>query len=158
MPLPIITSTQVGDYFLQTARNADWVAVASKDIVVHEAQTWLGQLCLDSTRSCCGLNFVDAWLMAVSEVSLALSQNPNAVIPSGVTTSTGTKGAIKSQKLGDLQQDFYDVKDGSASTGGRFGPNDPKILQAFDWVYDILSCYLVGVRIGKSGLILRVRS
>ena len=156
MPLPVITSTQVGDYFSQTARNADWVAVANKDIAVHEAQTWLGQLCLDSTKSCCGLNFVDAWLMAVSEVSLALSQNPGAIIGGGVNTS-GTKGAIKSQKLGDLQQDFYDVKD-SVLSGSRFGSNDPKILQAFDWVYDILSCYLVGVRIAKSGLILRVRS
>jgi hypothetical protein len=89
---------------------------------------------------CCGRVFADAWVEAVSELALALSKNPNAIISGGVASS-GSQGAIKSNKLGDLQQDFYDTKDGQHSTS-KYGPHSPKVLQSFPWLGDILGCWM----------------
>ena len=139
MALPVVTVTQADDYFLKTPRNAEWAAVTDHQIWLNEAQKYLGQLCYDEDADCCDRVFADEWTAAVSELALALSKNPTAII--GGTASTGATGAVKSQKLGDLQQDYYDVKDGQSS-GSKYGPQAPKVLQAFPWLGDFLGCWL----------------
>ena len=85
------------------------------------------------------MTFAEAWTATVSEAALALSKAPSAVIGGGAVTST--TGAIKEQKLGDLMQSYYDVKDGQA-TSSKYGPNAPMILQKFPWISDLLGCYM----------------
>ena len=85
------------------------------------------------------MTFAEAWTATVSEVALALSKAPSAVIGGGAVTST--QGAIKSQKLGDLQQDFYDTKSGQETTT-KYGKNAPMILQKFPWISDLFGCYM----------------
>lgn len=142
-------------YFLTTPREAEWIAVPNQQPWLNEAYKWLAQLCVDQTKQCCGMSFDEAWIAANGELALALSQNPNAII--GGATTTGAQGAIKEQKLGDLSQSFYDTKDGQA-TATRFGPNDPKVLQAFPWIADLLDCYLTLSRLTGTRVIARVRS
>jgi hypothetical protein len=91
-------------------------------------------------------------VQATAELALGLHQNKTAII--GGSTSTGTTGAIKSQKLGDLQQDYYDVKDGQTTTG-KVSSTAPLILQRFSWLIDLLApCYLEG-SFGRSRIISR---
>lgn len=140
MTLPVVTVPNADAYFLTTPRSAEWVAVADQQIWLNESQRYLGQLCVDQDADCCGMSFADAWTSTVSEVALALSKDSTAVI--GGVSSIGTTGAIKSQKLGDLQQDFYDAK-GWQSGGSKYGPNAPAILQKFSWIDDLLGCYMI---------------
>ena len=140
-PLPGITVPDADRYFATTPRNTEWVALApNQQVWLNESQRYLEQLCFDQGADCCGKSFEDAWEAVVSEVALALSKNPTAVIGGGAV-STGTIGAIKSQKLGDLQQDFYDVKSGSSTTS-KYGPNAPAILQRFPWISDFVGCWM----------------
>jgi hypothetical protein len=139
--LPVATVPDADKYFATTPRNAEWAALApNQQVWLNESQRYLEQLCFDQGADCCGKSFEDAWEAVVSEVALALSKNPTAVIGSGAA-STGTTGAIKSQKLGDLQQDFYDVKLGGSTTS-KYGPNAPAILQRFPWISDFVGCWM----------------
>ena len=142
-------------YFLTTPRAADWVAVPDQTPWLNEAYKWLAQLCVDQTKDCCGLSFDDAWIAANGELALALSQNPNAII--GGVSTTGAQGSLKRNQLGDLVQEFYDTKDGQL-TAARFGPNDPRVLQAFPWIADLLDCYLTLSKSSGTRVIARVRS
>ena len=151
-----VTNADANAYFATTPRDAEWIATTSQDIWLTEAWRMLSTLCFDDTAACCGPSFADAWVSSNSELALALSKSPNAILGGGAA-SGGTMGAIKEQKLGGLSQSFYDVKDGTVSTS-RFGPNDPLVLVKFPWLYELLKCYLVGITSGSSGLILRVRS
>ena len=139
MTLPVVTVTQAGDYFLKTPRNAEWVVVTDHQIWLNEAQKYLGQLCFDTERDCCGRLFADEWTAAVSELALALSKNPNAIIGSGATA--GASGLVKRQKLGDLEVE-YDNFQWQAAVTGKYGPQAPKVLQAFPWLGDFLGCWL----------------
>lgn len=148
------TQAEVDAYFLTTPRAAEWAAVTTPDIWLNEAYRWLGQLCVDPLKVCCGMTFAQAWVAAIGELALSLSKNPTALI-GGVATA-GAQGAIKRNQLGDLVQEFYDTKDGQA-TASRFGPNDPVVLQKWPWIYDLLGCYL-NVPVGGTRVIARVRS
>ena len=139
MTLPTVTVPDATTYFLTTPRNAEWVALTDQQIWLNESQRYLKQLCVDETADCCGMTFAEAWTATVSEVALALSKDSTAVIGGGAVTST--QGAIKSQKLGDLQQDFYDTKSGQETTA-KYGKNAPMILQKFSWIGDLLGCYM----------------
>ena len=141
MTLPVVTVPDATTYFLTTPRNAEWVALTDQQIWLDESQRYLKQLCVDETADCCGMTFAEAWTATVSEVALALSKDSTAVIGGGAVTST--QGAIKSQKLGDLQQDFYDTKSGQETTT-KYGKNAPMILQKFPWIGDLLGCYMTG--------------
>ena len=141
MTLPVVTVPDATTYFLTTPRNADWVALTDQQIWLNESQRYLGQLCFDQAADCCGKTFADAWTGAASELALALSKNPTAVIGSGA--STGTTGAIKEQKLGDLMQSYYDTKSGQETTA-KYGKNAPMILQKCPWIGDLLGCYMTG--------------
>ena len=138
-PLPGITVPDADGYFATTPRNAEWVALApNQQVWLNESQRYLEQLCFDQGADCCGKSFEDAWEAVVSEVALALSKNPTAVVGGGAASTTG---AIKSQKLGDLQQDFYDTKGGQEATA-KYAKNAPIILQKFPWISDLLGCYM----------------
>ena len=153
--LPVVSVAGADAYFVTTPREAAWVALTDHQVWLNESLRYLSQLCVDETADCCGMTFAAAWVATVSEVALALSKDPTAVLGGGAA-STGTKGAIKSQKLGDLQQDFYDVKDGQA-TSSKYGPNAPMILQKFPWISDLFGCYMTQ-GYGSSRVIARVRS
>mgnify|MGYP000276332581 FL=1 len=134
-PLPVVTVPDADAYFLTTPRNAEWLAIGpNHQIWLNESQRYLGQLCFDQNADCCGKTFADAWTGAVSELALALSKNPSAVIGGGVSTS----GAVKRNKLGDLEQEFFDP--GNAAT--KVSSSAPLILQAFPWLTDWLGCWL----------------
>lgn len=154
MTLPVVTVAQADAYFLTTPRSAAWAAVADQQIQLNEANRWLGALCFDQTRDCCGRVFADAYTEAVSELALALSQNPTALI--GGATVSATTGAIKANRLGELSQEFYEPKSAPAAAS-RYGPTAPLVLQRFPFLGDVIGCWL-NVATGSSRIIARVRS
>ena len=137
--LPVVSVAGADAYFVTTPREAEWVAVGDKQVWLNESLKYLGQLCIDQSADCCGMTFAEAWTATLSEVALALSKDSAAVIGGGAVTST--TGAIKSQKLGDLQQDFYDTKSGQETTT-KYGKNAPMILQKFPCISDLFGCYM----------------
>lgn len=154
MTLPTITPAIADAYFLTTPRNADWGAATDHQIWLNEANRWLGALCFDQAKDCCGRSFDAAYTEAVSELALALSKSPAALVGGGAASSSA--GAVKRNQLGDLVQEFYDVKDaGTAAT--KYGPSAPLVLQRFPFLGDIIGCWL-NVATGSSRIIARVRS
>lgn len=154
MTLPTITPAMADAFFLPTPREPDWGAVTQKQAWINEANRWLGALCFDQKKNCCGRDFDAAYTEAISELALALSKNPTALVDP--TAAHNTTGAIKRNQLGDLAQEFYDVKD-KAATATKYGPNSPLVLQRFPWLGDIVGCWL-NVAVGNSRVIARVRS
>ena len=134
MTLPVVTVPDATTYFLTTPRNAEWVALTDQQVWLNESQRYLGQLCFDQAADCCGKTFADAWKGAASELALALSKNPAAVIGSGASTS----GAVKRNKLGDLEQEFFEP----VNAVSKVSSSAPLILQAFPWLTDWLGCWL----------------
>jgi len=153
--LPTITPAMADAYFLTTPRNADWNAATDHQIWLNEANRWLGALCFDQGKDCCGRSFDAAYTEAISELALALSKSPTALVGGGAS-SGGASGAVKRNQLGDLVQEFYDVKDGAATTT-KYGPNSPLVLQRFPFLGDVIGCWL-NVSTGGSRIIARVRS
>jgi hypothetical protein len=154
MALPTVTVTDADVYFSSTPRDGAWQATTDKDIWVDEATTWLAALCWDDKATCCGNDFNDAYIRAVSELALALSLNPTALIGGGVA-STGTTGAVKRQKLGDLEVEYFPVgSGGSSSTPGT--TKGPLVLRTFPWLRDIIGCWVLNS--GANQLAYRVRS
>jgi hypothetical protein len=155
MTLPTITEAMADAYFATTPRQAAWAAVVSPDIVLTEAQTWLSALCWDEKATCCGHSFDTAYTRAVSELALALSLNPTALIGTG-TASTGTTGAIKRQKLGDLEVEFHPISSGSTATATPGTTKGPLVLRTFPWLREIVGCWVLNG--GANQLAYRVRS
>jgi len=153
MALPVIDATDATAYFAGTVREAAWTAVVDPDAQLNEAQRWLGSLCWDETKDCCGRDFEEAYLSAVCELALALSANPTAII--GGATAGATQ-LVKRQKLGDLEIE-YQAPSGESLRSERYGPNAPLVLQRFPWLGDVLGCWL-NVPTGSSRIIARVRS
>ena len=154
MTLPAIDNTDATAYFAGTVREAAWVAVTDPDAQLIEAQRWLGALCWDETKDCCGRDFVEAYTSAVCELALALSANATAII--GGAASSGGAQLVKRQKLGDLEVEYQAPSAGTV-VAGRYGPDAPFVLQRFPWIGDILGCWLK-VSTGGSRIIARVRS
>ena len=132
--LPVVTVPDATAYFATTPRSAEWVALTDQQIWLNESQRYLGQLCFNQDADCCGMSFADAWKGAASELALALSKNPTAVIGSGASSS----GVVKRNKLGDLEQEFFEP--GHAVS--KVSSSAPLILQAFPWLTDWLGCWL----------------
>ena len=154
MALPTIDNTDATAYFAGTVREAAWAAVTDPEAQLIEAQRWLGALCWDETKDCCGRDFIEAYTSAICELALALSTNATAII--GGAASSGAAQMVKRQKLGDLEVE-YQVPTADTSAAGRYGPNAPFVLQRFPWIGDILGCWLKG-SYGSSRIIARVRS
>ena len=83
---------------------------------------------------------------------LALQLHTAPPVPGGGTQ--GATGSIKKQKLGDLEQEFYDVKEGIST---KVDANAPLILQQYPYLVDLLGCWS-NTSTGGSRLLLRVRS
>jgi hypothetical protein len=141
-------------YFLTSFNGAAWAAltVGQKDLALKEAYRWLDTLCWKK-EDCCGRDFEQAFLAAAAELALALHTNPTAIIGA---PSSGTTGEVKRVKLGDLEQEFFQAREGATSTG-RVGSKAPLVLQRFPFLYDMLSCWIHGSW-GSSGVIARYRS
>ena len=157
MTLPLITPAMANTYFATTPRDAQWSAIRGADqtISLTEAQTWLGQLCWNTTADCCGNTFDASYTRAVSELALALHSNPTALIGGGAATAA--LGPVKRQKLDALEVEYFDPR-GSGSTATATAPTakGPLVLQRFPWLKDIIGCFLTNT--GSSNLIRRVRS
>ena len=147
MALPVVSLAQASAYFLNTPRNAEWVAVADQQIWLNEAQRLLGALCFDEKADCCGRLFSDAWTEAISELALELQKNP--------TAATGGSGAagIKKAQLGGLSVEYFD----GAAPSTKVSGNAPLVLQAFPWLTDTLGCWLKTAT-GSNRILARVRS
>ena len=158
MALPIIDAGMADNYFQYTPRDAKWAALddAVKDVLLNEAQLWLGQLCWDQQKVCCDNDFTESYTRAVSELALALQASPDALIPSGAVAASA--GQVKRQKLGDLEIEYQAPTAGATVQTGRFGVNAPTVLQKFPWLWDICGCWLKNVSMGSSRIIARVRS
>ena len=83
---------------------------------------------------------------------LALQLHTSPPVPGA--PATGSTGAIKSQKLGDLEQSFYDVKEGQSL---KVDASAPLIMQQYPELVDIIGCWSTNST-GGSKLLLRVRS
>jgi hypothetical protein len=133
MTLPVITAAEATAYFATTPRTAEWTALTDQDIQLAEAQRWLGNLCFDQDAECCGRLFADGWLQAVSELALALSKNPTAIMGGGTSGAT-----IKKAQLGGLSVEYFEAGAGDQ----KVSSSGPAVLQAFPWLVDMLRCWL----------------
>jgi len=87
------------------------------------------------------------------ELAFQLVHNPDAIC-GGVKGGGVKSGAVKRNKLGDLEQEFFEPANGDQSQVSVTGP---VVLQAFPWLVDMLGCWLAG-GFGNSRILARVRS
>ena len=155
MTLPTITRAMADTYFATTTRNPQWIALSTsdRDMYLGEGQIWLKALCWDEKADCCGNNFDQQFTRAVSELALALHGNPTALIGTGVA-NTGTLGAIKRQKLGDLEVEYH-APTSATATASSGGGRGPLLLRTFPWLKEMIGCFLSNP---YSSLLYRVRS
>lgn len=150
------TLPEIDGYFQTTPRGPEWTAVVDQQLWANEAFRLLRALCYDSTRDCCGRSLDAAWLEANSELALALSKNPNAIIGGGGSTASGL---VKRQKLGDLEVEYHPPSTtGATVVTSKYGPTDPIVLQQFPFIGDIIGCWLTLTRSSGTRVIARVRS
>ena len=135
--LPTVSGAMADAYMATTIRDAAWLAIPAleRDVLLQEAQRWLKGLCPDpAATGCCG-DFATQWTEAVSELALALKSSPAAIITGGASAG-GATGEIKRQKLGDLEQEFFQARAGTTTQTSRYGPRAPAVLRAFPWLGD----------------------
>ena len=82
---------------------------------------------------------------------LALNLYSSGTIGGGPIASTG---ALKKNKLGDLEQEFYDVK---GDLEVKVSVDAPLVLQQYPVLVDMLGCWSVTAT-GSAGTLYRVRS
>ena len=151
-----VSVTDADAYFATTPRDAEWTAIVDKQVWLNEAYRLLTGVCYDPTRDCCGRSFADAWISANSELALALSKNPNAIIGGGGSTASGL---VKRQKLGDLEVEYHPPSTtGATVVTAKYGPTDPIFLQQFPFIGDILGCWMTLQKTSGTRVIARVRS
>jgi hypothetical protein len=157
--LPTVSGAMADAYMATTIRDAAWLAIPAGDrgILLQEAQRWLKGLCPNpNAEGCCG-DFATQWTEAVSELALALKTSPTAIITGGASAG-GATGEVKRQKLGDLEQEFFQARAGAVATQtSRYGPKAPAVLRAFPWLGDIIGCWIKGGS-GSGAVIARYRS
>ena len=158
-------------YFANTFRNAEWTALTSaeKTIALQEATRALETLCYKGDKcsdtqalkwprqvdasDCCAAAACTALppqiVEATCELALQLEKNKTALIGG----SSGGTGAVKRQKLGDLELELFEPGAGDR----KVGASAPLVLQTYPWLIDMMSCYLQG-SYGNSRILARVRS
>ena len=157
MPAPVKPlQADIDAYFLTTPRNAEWVAVTTPDIWLTEAYRLLIGLCYDETRDCCGRDFTEYWTAANGELALALSKAPTSIIGSGGGGASANQ-LVKRQRLGELEVEYQAPSDGTSALG-RYGPNDPTVLQKFPWLSDYIGCWMTLTSTSGPRVIARTRS
>jgi hypothetical protein len=169
-----IDVTDADVYFSNSFNATVWAAIppAAQAVALAEATRWLDTLCWKGEKcdpaqamawprkipasGCCTAATCaitpPAVIQATSELALALYQNQTAIV--GGAASTSSIGAIKRQKLGDLEVEYHPLSSGSATTTS-LPPSAPLVLRTFPWLKDLLGCY---ANFGANSLMLRVRS
>ena len=175
--IPVATADTI---FGDSLQNTDWAALttAQKQTALMvstqslEVLNYLGDRCTpasdDSTveqrlqwprknASCKGVKTTADAIplpvrIACAQLALALHKDSTALL--GGCANNDTKGGLKVQQLGELKQEFYDVKEGASI---KVDASGPIVLQKFPWLVDLMDCWLVG-SYGASKVLLRVRS
>tara|TARA_R100000664_G_scaffold8014_1_gene13364 strand:+ start:296 stop:868 length:573 start_codon:yes stop_codon:yes gene_type:complete len=175
--IPVSTADAI---FGNSLQNSEWAALttAQKQSALMasteslEVLTFLGDRCTPATddstveqalqwprenASCKGVKTTATAMplpirQATAYLALALHKDSDAIIGGGANNET--KGSLKVQQLGELKQEFYDVKEGASI---KVDASAPIVLQKFPWLVDVLNCWLVG-SFGASKVLLRVRS
>jgi len=173
-----ISVAQADDYYLGSMLEAKWSALttAQKETALMAATRnlemlqYVGKRCTPSTnnddleqalqwpRSKATCRDIEAKcdmlpkeiIEATSYLALELHTTP----PTVGTVESGTLGAVKRQQLGELSQEFYDVKEGSST---KVDASAPLILQKYPQLVDILGCWS-DTSTGAGKVALRVRS
>ena len=89
---------------------------------------------------------------ATYELAFKFVHDPDVVV-GGTKMPSPQVGAVKKQKLGDLEQELYEYKQGRS----KVAASGPAVLQKFPWLVDMLGCWLA-TSYGEGRVILRVRS
>lgn len=177
-----ITVDQADALYLDTFQNEKWVALSTeqKEIALISATTnlevltykgkkcdpssddplkpqalqWPRQchVCRGVTAKCDMIPSSIQW--ATAYLALELFENPDWPDDPSGGGGGGDKGSIKRQKLGELEQEFYDIKDG---VNVKVDATAPLVLQRWPMLIDILSCWLES-NFGGSRVIKRVRA
>lgn len=151
-------------YFATSFGNTAWnsLSAADKQIAITEASRvldglqWWGEKCSDTQQWAwprkvdaagqCGAAVCTTLPQQVEEatalLALTMNQNPGLMVPAlgGTTVETKPTGAVKRQKLGDLEQEFFAA---SSTTKWGSGAAVPAVLQHHSWLGDLLACWIV---------------
>jgi hypothetical protein len=172
-----ITLEEAEAYFAGGLMAEDWAEVANQEAALREAARWLntlpwvGECCVagrhlswprQGATCCCedaACDMVPAQVrQAQAELALQLGANP-ALLTGGVgVVQTADRGPVKRQKLGDLEQEFFDPRGSDSAAVGAADSNAPTLLQKLPWVADMLGCWITKTSTGSSRIIGRVRS
>ena len=178
-----VAVARADDIFADTFKNDDWAALSDdeKQIALMAATAnldvlmYVGEKCSPSSddddlpqalqwprsnASCRGVNAACDMIplnieRATCYLALDLHNDPNAI--GGGTGGGGaiSTGPVKRQKLGDLEQEFFEP----GTDQVKVDATAPIVLQKFPWLVDLLGCWYDGGGVGGSSrLLLRVRS
>ncbi len=118
--------------------------------LLQQALQWprSGAVCRGVTATCAMLP--PPIIEATAWLALQLHTSPPA--PGGGLA--GSTGAIKRQQLGDLSQEFYDVREGSST---KVDASAPLVMQQYPYLIDVLGCWS-DTATGTARIAPRVRS
>ena len=129
----------------------DWVGTkcspSSDDPLLPQRLAWprSDATCNGTTAACT----VIPYEVTSAQIELAFQFAKNPKLMTGSTGSTVT-GEVKRQKLGDLEQEFFQSGSGAVEVGGS-------LIDVVPWLPGWLGCWSLSSG-GSSGLLLRVRS
>jgi hypothetical protein len=171
-----ITLEDADSYFSGGLWSDAWAAVENQEAALREAARWLntlsfpGECCVagrylawprSGAECCCEVSTCGAVPLPVAqaqaELALQLGTNPGLLIGGVGVAQVGGRGPVKRQKLGDLEQEFFDPRDGGAVVGEGL-EGQPTLIQKLPWLADVLGCWLKLPSTGGSRIIARVRS
>ena len=169
-----VTLAEADAYFDAGTNNQKWNhhSDAFKEAALIQATQWLDPLawsgkCCSSTQrlnwprkdvTCFCREAVCTEIplqvkQATFELAFKFVHNPDS-ITGGDKGPTVQPGAVKRNKLGDLEQEFFEFKEGQ---GSKVSVTGPVVLQSFPWLVDMLGCWL-NTAYGGSRILARVRS
>ena len=169
-----VTLAEADAYFDGSMHNTDWNnhSDAKKEAALIQATQWLDYL--GWSGDCCGTTQRLRWprknvkcmcqeatctmiplqvKQATFELAFKLVHDPDA-ISGGVKGNGAATGPVKRNKLGDLEQEFFEPANGDDS---KIPVTGPVVLQIYPFLVDMLGCWLSG-GYGKSRILARVRS
>lgn len=168
-----VTLAEADAYFDASASNPQWNNHQDgykKAALVQATQwldllSWAGDICTTTQAlqwpreevTCMGKEAVCTTIpLQVKQATYELAfkfVHDSDVITGGTASPSPQVGAVKKQKLGDLEQELYEYKQGRS----KIAASGPAVLQKFPWLVDMLGCWLA-TSYGEGRVILRVRS
>jgi len=157
-----VTLAEADAYFAGNTHVTDWNnhSDALKEAALIQATQWLdylnwsGKVCTTTQRlnwprkdvTCMGREAVCTMIplqvkQAAYELAFKLVHDPDA-ITGGVRGNGIATGAVKRNKLADLEQEFFAPDNGS--TVMKVSPTGPDVLQLYPFLVDILGCWYGG--------------